>query len=580
VPAAERPTLIEIMNDPWFTCGPVPPYVPASATAGTPHDMPLSRHREDWVRNFETIKRASGFRDDADDEAEEEEGGAVRRSAREERREQEKVEEERERLNKEVKKAVQPGSPISALLRTARQPLLKAAAQGGASGQRGAQPATASSTTSLARQLSALNIGRQQAAAAAHGGGKLPVSDSGRGADAFGDKENAGRREMAPPMAPRSRSNTLGTQQQADSAALGADERRVLGQKARLVAGMTATAGSAVSLASSAESVRRSEDVQQLRRRAELSPFDLMLHNVSTALRCLDQDEAFVPCDAEGNEIEVPVFEADEPEGVRRPANPSTFIICWLDYQEKFGLGYALSDGTVGALFRDSSTMVYNYARSHVDYIYAAKTRSGRAELKKDSRPIMSADEIVQPGGDREAKQRFKIMAHFESHITERLMGADHPLLRPDRETTSGMTFVHKWNRFSHAIVFRLSNGVYQLNFFDHLKLFISHNGLVISAIEPAPADHDGDHVPILRSYTLADLVAIAHSSRATREAQAAQDAASQGVACPLARTRPGERRFARTLVRKLRYAHEILMQPNALGSGRRLASQAQLAQE
>lgn len=570
------------MNDPWFTCGPVPAYVPSSATQGMPHDMPLSRHREDWVRNFETIKRNSGFRDDADDELEEEEGGGVvRRTAREERREQEKVEEERDRLNKEVKKAVQPGSPISALLRTARQPLLKAATQGGPVGpQRGAAPPATASTTSLARQLSALNIGRQQAAAAAHGGKVQPLTESGRGGDAFGDKENMGRggagaRDMAPPMAPRSRSNTLGTQGDA-AAALGADERRVLGQKTRLVAGMTATAGSAVSIASS-ESARRVEEAQlQQRRRGDLSPFDLMLHNVSTALRCLDRDEAFVPLDADGNEIEVPVFEADEPEGVRRPANPQTFIICWLDYQEKFGLGYALSDGTIGALFRDSSTMVYNYSRTHVDYIYAAKTRSGRAELKKDSRVIMSPEELAQPGGDREAKQRFKIMAHFESHICERLMGTDHPLLRPDRETTSGMAFVHKWNRFSHAIVFRLSNGVYQLNFFDHLKLFISSNGLVISAIEPAPADHDGDHVPVMRSYTLADLMAIAHSSRATREAEAAEEAAATGTECRMARTRPGERRFARTLVRKLRYAHEILMQPNALGSGRRLAAQAQ----
>lgn len=34
------------------------------------------------------------------------------------------------------------------------------------------------------------------------------------------------------------------------------------------------------------------------------------------------------------------------------------FIVSWVDYCNKYGMGYALTDGTVGVHFNDSTTML------------------------------------------------------------------------------------------------------------------------------------------------------------------------------------------------------------------------------
>lgn len=40
------------------------------------------------------------------------------------------------------------------------------------------------------------------------------------------------------------------------------------------------------------------------------------------------------------------------------PIRPRDFIACWLDYAHKYGMGYALTDGSIGVQFNDDNTMV------------------------------------------------------------------------------------------------------------------------------------------------------------------------------------------------------------------------------
>lgn len=39
------------------------------------------------------------------------------------------------------------------------------------------------------------------------------------------------------------------------------------------------------------------------------------------------------------------------------------FIVSWVDYCNKYGMGYALTDGTVGVYFNDSTTTVLSPGR-------------------------------------------------------------------------------------------------------------------------------------------------------------------------------------------------------------------------
>ena len=61
------------------------------------------------------------------------------------------------------------------------------------------------------------------------------------------------------------------------------------------------------------------------------------------------------------------------------------------------------------------------------------------------------------------------------------LQGADHAdtAVRP-----SNLVHVKKWLRTKHAIVFRLSNGVIQINFFDHTKLVVNVPSMIVTYID------------------------------------------------------------------------------------------------
>ncbi len=79
------------------------------------------------------------------------------------------------------------------------------------------------------------------------------------------------------------------------------------------------------------------------------------------------------------------------------------------------------------------------------------------------------------------------------------------------------MTFVHKWYKTKDAIVFRLSNGTVQLNFYDHTKILLTAGGQVVSVIEPLDKTAG---VPRMTSWTLAEFVSIACTDRSAREAE------------------------------------------------------------
>ncbi len=159
----------------------------------------------------------------------------------------------------------------------------------------------------------------------------------------------------------------------------------------------------------------------------------------------------------------------------------------------------------------------------------------------------------------KELHSRVRVMKYFEKEIMDRLYGADSPLTFSDTSRTSGMVFVHKWYKTKDAIVFRLSNGTVQLNFYDHTKLFLTHGGQVVSVIEPL--DKTGG-VPRMTSWTLQEVVSIACTDRSARESEEEERrrfnvGESAGERCY--KTRPAERRKVRGLVTKVRYAMEVL---------------------
>jgi len=496
---SERPTLVQIMNHPWFHAGPLPRSVPATAVYEEPYIPALTRGESE--RNFETLKAAADWHPDADDPVPPEQLPPPK-TAREEMRELEQVEEDRDRMDREFQQAIHPGSPISTLLKVGRQPLVKANVPSQASG------------AALARQMGQLSLGQRPPAP---------------------NKENElavpGGYVRSPP-----------------------EEERVL-HKTRLVSDSEAPAVPAT--------------------RRPRTSIELMTHYLSQAMAHVDaEDETpLVLYDPDGQPVDVPtshVTQGEEGELRLKPDAPRVFIISWLDHSEKYGLGYALCNGTVGVHFRDSTSIMLAPRHQALDYVYSVRHRSATGsaprpdQLRRENFPVPAgAAEAPARSGEcewlpQELVSKFKLLRFFQSEIMERLYGADSPLTYVDGALCSGMDFVHKWYRCKQAIVFRLSNGTVQFNFYDHTKLFLSADGLVVSAIEPIDRT---EGVPILRTWTLSELVAIAHPRRSAAEAaRASPPGGDRDPRFPyFFHTKPSERRFVRQLLKKLRYVRDVL---------------------
>ena len=222
---------------------------------------------------------------------------------------------------KEFQKAVLPGSPISALLSSARQPLVM-------------------STTNAAKESPLFR--KLQAAKETKSSPLRTV----RSARALGDIEEE---EQEAPRGTREKNFDLQRQKEIES------------QKARIVAQMAPPSGHGANRAEEEEEnmppVRkepkgkerareeRKEVVAVAEPEAETQPrmssFDAAARTLTLAFDAKAKGKVF----------------RDPREDVCLP-DERVFIVSWVDYCNKYGMGYALTDGSVGVHFNDSTTLI------------------------------------------------------------------------------------------------------------------------------------------------------------------------------------------------------------------------------
>ncbi|XP_037070251.1 serine/threonine-protein kinase PLK1-like [Pollicipes pollicipes] len=142
------------------------------------------------------------------------------------------------------------------------------------------------------------------------------------------------------------------------------------------------------------------------------------------------------------------------------------FITKWIDYSNKYGFGFQLSDRSVGVLFNDSTKVLYLQDKSRVDFV----GRHGRS---------CSYEPSQVPGLLRE---RFTLLRYFSQYMDENLTegGETRVAAAAAAGPPSVVPEVHmrRWVRTHRAIIMQLSNGTLQINFFkDHTKVILSASG-------------------------------------------------------------------------------------------------------
>ncbi|KAF5386544.1 hypothetical protein D9757_005886 [Collybiopsis confluens] len=467
----ERPALLDVVHDSFFARNTFPSYIPTSAHDFAPDFRSVTRSVSET--NFRRVRRAAlldpdqvlsiaaPFAPDPGPLSPEFTFKSVSSAIAQQ--------------EKEFQKAVQPGSPISALLSSAKRPLLRSTAASGA------PAAVATREAPLFRKLQA-----------ASSSSTVPTNPS-----PLRQSSGVARPVSRHAAAPRE----LGHIEEEDDKAEESGKKRknrtkeLEAQKARIVAQMAPV---------KEDDDRNEEDVLENERTVIPRKGDIKRQSVKENRIPVPSAPAPVPAPAVAGsrsrltgfdtaaQVLTLAFEAravgkvfrDPRENPRLPLpDEDLFIVSWVDYCNKYGMGYAMTDGSVGVHFNDSTSAILSADKHHFDLI--SSRRNGSVYVRKS----YTVEEYPQ-----ELEAKVYLLKHFERYIMNRLWG-EYDYTWEDKEKTKGMVWLQNYLRMKQVIVFKLSH---DFNFYDHSKIILSSSGLTVTHI---------DKNSVLTRWTLSDIM-------------------------------------------------------------------------
>ncbi|KAI8974782.1 Pkinase-domain-containing protein [Trametes punicea] len=516
----QRPTLHEIVDHAWFTTGTVPGYIPTSAHDTPPDFRHITRHMSE--ANLARLRRYALLDEDqstsiAVPSAPPSNAGAAAGKAR-------GVTSSLAQQEKEFQKAVQPGSPISALLSSARQPLI--VAPPAPAGVRGEQP--------LLRKLQAAKDSiKSPGRPTRHGLQNIEEEHE----DEYGVRAEELRRKELESQKARIVAQMVPVPGSAPGSVFGSDHDEL----ENLPPARTRDAARTLKERERQREKEREREREREREKEkekeqdqgdedsqETPPSGGQPMGVDSFEATAQTLTAAFEAKAEGRLFRDPREDLDLP-------SPKVFIVSWVDYCNKYGMGYALTDGSVGVHFIDSTTIVLAPDKHHFDVV-----------TSRDKGAVYVRNNHTVADYPKELKGKIYLLKHFERYIIDRLYG-EYDWTFTDLERTKGMVFVQKYLRMKNVIVFQLSHDVLQFNFYDHTKVILSSQGLIVTHI-------DKDYS--LTRYTLAEVMA-----RALRPPP----------------VNPEQAKFQHRLLEKLNYLKEILISiRNASANASNVGDEAQ----
>ena len=162
---------------------------------------------------------------------------------------------------------------------------------------------------------------------------------------------------------------------------------------------------------------------------------------------------------------------------------PDTWVKKWVDYSSKYGLGYLLSNGYSGVFFNDSSKIILN--PTNKEFFYIERRVSDKQEIINSH----SMDDYP-----KELQKKVTLLNHFKNYLEGE--SNPSPESQPkesqseekekekdvnDEEKKKPYTYVKKWMRTRHAIMFRLSNKIVQVCFQDKTEIILSSESRVVT---------------------------------------------------------------------------------------------------
>eukprot|EP01017_Pseudomicrothorax_dubius_P045733 TRINITY_DN794_c0_g1_i1.p1 TRINITY_DN794_c0_g1~~TRINITY_DN794_c0_g1_i1.p1 ORF type:complete len:643 (-),score=160.85 TRINITY_DN794_c0_g1_i1:66-1994(-) len=146
------------------------------------------------------------------------------------------------------------------------------------------------------------------------------------------------------------------------------------------------------------------------------------------------------------------------------------YVTKWVDYSSKYGLGYLLSNGSTGVYFNDSTKIVLEPNGTYFEYIERRQTD------KQDM--VVSHTLNDYP---KELQKKVTLIQHFKIYLeAENKETAGQGDLENKGEP---LVFVKKWMKTKHAIMFRLSNKIVQVDFKDKTEIILSSESKTVTYV-------------------------------------------------------------------------------------------------
>ena len=159
-------------------------------------------------------------------------------------------------------------------------------------------------------------------------------------------------------------------------------------------------------------------------------------------LRDLSAQLKKVLIESENNKVDLMGDEAQDPA-----AAPVFWISKWVDYTDKYGIGYQLCDNSHGVLFNDLTRIVLMADEQTLQYIDRDNQEQFLPYLSYQDHPHLY--------------KKVTLLRYFKNYMNEHLLktGEKHA----ESDDIARLPYLNNWFRTRNAIAFQLTNGTVQV---------------------------------------------------------------------------------------------------------------------
>ncbi|CAM9121158.1 unnamed protein product, partial [Heterosigma akashiwo] len=183
------------------------------------------------------------------------------------------------------------------------------------------------------------------------------------------------------------------------------------------------------------------------------------------------------------------------------PGDEGLWVVRYVDYTSKYGLGFLLSNGSAGVYFNDATKIVAAPSGRYFDYVERARGGARDVTVARHEADRYPAD----------LNKKVTLLNHFSNYLREEgrshlpvSVNLDAREKNPDGEEEAAgpgsLVYVKKWVKTRHAILFRLSSRTVQVTFFDQTEITLSSEARAVMFIDKTGQRSKHTLLEVLRS--------------------------------------------------------------------------------